>query len=667
MHAVRIDEILLRRGGSGLCRVIAPPVPAHQETALGRPFGFICVAVPRTPQIDSMVADAEAVIEHSYSHGTLRPGQTPENFFEETVGKVRQSIATSFSESRIKIDPSLITIALACVSGNEIFLTRHGAAEAYLLRRQPGQPTKSIDVLRGLSEDADGKLLSDLIVGNVSENDLLLVATASLFAISPIADITEATEGSEPAAVAARIRSIILSSPGSNAAVAGCLMRLSPVRAMFRAKENASVADMRTREEDVARTLSPSGLPAVGAFLDRLKPKANSNPARSAAGAKVPPRPLALPKIAPRGPSRPLIERFNTMPRAAKLGAIALIALAAVFLVSLKVIANGNAKKERDVQFAASVEAVRKQIALAESTLIYDEARARSVLEEAGEMHKNLPNRNAGEAGAKSDLEKELAAADKRLRHLYEVTPSTIETSEGSANFIVKTASGWLTNSGPNLISLDANGSPTNIATLPAAPAWSAVSDDGTMYLWLKNSTLVSVDTKSRSVPNALDYAGPENPRAGAVWSGRLYVLSSDGTQVWRLPATLTGYGRGTAYLGTALQGKGASSIAIDGSVYLPIAGDAVRKFERGTMSAFAAGGATANADPAAMALGKDAFYLLGNDNTIAAWDKNGKLLAQYLLPAGTGKITSFAVDETAKQIVFATEGGVVSRFDLAK
>lgn len=668
MHAVRIDEILLRRGSSGLVRVIAPPVPAHQETSLGRPFGLICINVPRTPQIDALVADVEAVIEHAYSHGTLRPGQTPESFFEETVGKVRQSIAASSSQSRIRIDPSLLTVSLACVFGPQIFITRHGQADAYLIRRENGKASKVLDVFRGIGDDPEGKLLSDLIVGNVGEDDLLLLATGSLFDISSMADIAEATEQCEPAAVAARIRSIILSSSG-NAAVAGCLMRLSPVRAMFRAKENASVAGMRTREEDVARTLSPSGIPGVGAFFDRLKSKTLPNRAaglsnRPVAKPAAPAR-TALPR--PKGPRRPLIERFNMMPKAAKRGAVVLLALAAIFIVSLQVIAGQNDKKERATQFAASVEAVKKQINLAESTLIYDEGRARSMLEEAKSMQKSLPGRNQSETAAKSQLDADLAAADRRLRHLYDVTPATIETAQGASNFVVKAGNGWLTNAGPDLIMLDANGSPTNIATLTDAPLWAAPADDGTIYLWLKNGTLVSVNTKAKSVPNALDYGGPENPRAGALWSGRLYVVSADGTQVSRLPATLTGFGRGSAYLANPLSGKGASAIAIDGSVYLAVAGDAIRRFERGAMASFALSGASANADPKALVLGKDTFYLLGADNTIATWDKTGKLIAQYVMPSDTGKITSFAVDEAAKQIVIATEGGVISRFELAK
>ena len=149
------------------------------------------------------------------------------------------------------------------------------------------------------------------------------------------------------------------------------------------------------------------------------------------------------------------------------------------------------------------------------------------------------------------------------------------------------------------------------------------------------------------------------------MWGGRLYVLTPDGTQIWKLPPTLTGFGRGSAWLTTSLT-TGASSIAIDGSVYAPVPSDAVRRFDKGTMSPFAASGATANADPVALKLGAADIYLLGADNSIAVWDKTGKLLAQYSIPANEGKITAFAVDETAKTIVFTTDKSVVSEFTLA-
>jgi hypothetical protein len=675
MHAIRIDEILLRRGNSGLVKVIAPPVPAHQESILGRPFGFLCINVPRTPQIDKLASEAETAIERAYANGNLHDEQTPEQFFEETVASVRKSIAAALSSARIKIDPSLMTIALACVFDSNIFLTRHGQAEAYLIRRQPGQPSKTLDIFRGYADDADdGRLMNDLVVGSVAENDLLLIATESLFDANPIADIVESIGDSEPAAVAARIRSIVIASPGT-VTVAGCLMRLSPVRPMFRAKDNPSVKNLRTREEEVARTLSPSGLPGVSALFDRLKsrpPKASS----SARSQTEQPKPQASPARAPTEkrpvplePKRTLIERFNALPTAARRGAIVLLALLAIFLVSLELISIDNARKSRGKEFDAAVQAVRKQIELSESTLIYDEARALSILEEARTAEKGLPSRNEAEKEAKTALESELAAADRRLQHLYDVDLKTIEALSAGASFIIKTADGYLTDSGADLIALDANGSAKNIATLPAAPIWAAQSadNDGTVYLWLANDTLVSVSTAGKSLPRALDYGGPEKPRAGAGWSGRLYALSSDGKQIWKLPATLTGFGRGTEYLSAPFTGAGATAIAIDGSIYAAISGDAIRSFSKGKIETFAASGATANAAPVALSLGKDGVYLLGGDNTIAVWDRNGKLLAQYSLPENGGKITAFAVDETAKQIIVANDKGVVSRFEMAK
>jgi len=65
--------------------------------------------------------------------------------------------------------------------------------------------------------------------------------------------------------------------------------------------------------------------------------------------------------------------------------------------------------------------------------------------------------------------------------------------------------------------------------------------------------------------------------------------------------------------------------------------------------------------------LGANDIYLLGADNSIAVWDKTGKLLAQYSTPGNEGKIAAFAVDETTGTIVFATNQGVVSEFTMVK
>ncbi len=650
MTIVRIDEILLRRSASGLVRVIAPVIPAHEESALGRPFGFVRVNVPRTPQIDSLVAGLEATVKRAYSRGTLRPGQTPEQFFEETVGKVREAVAGSLAEEHIKIDPSLMTVVLACAAGSNVFITKHGRAEAYLIRRVPGYPTKTIDVFRGLGPDGGGRLLPELIVGTITPDDLLLIATDSLFEAYPIADLVTATDRSEPAAVAARIRSIILSAPGTEA-VAGCLMRLAPVRAMFRAQDNPSVSALRSREEEVARTLSPSGIPGLGSFMERLKSK------------KQKPRKTSL----PRQKKAPFIERFNGLPKPAKLAAITLLALVAVFIVSLKIVSLANQRQERDGQFAAAVESVKKQIDMAESTLIYDEDRAKMILGEAAAAVAALPGRTKREKEERTALSARLTSAERALQHRYDIAIKTIETQNGPASFILRVGNGWLINSGNDLVLVGDNGSPANLATLPDTPLWAALGDDNIAYLWLKNNTLVSLAADPKALPRALDYSGPENPRSGAIWNSRLYALSSDGKQVWKLPSTISGFGRGAAWLYQPIAGSGAPSIAIDGAIYAPVPGDAVRKFEKGNMAAFAASGASANADPRSIVLGATSVYLLGGDNTVAAWDKTGKLLAQYALPGDIGKATAFAVDEPGKKIVIVTDKGIMGSFEMSK
>jgi hypothetical protein len=655
MHAVRIDEILLRRGGIGMARVIAPNIPAHQENALGRPFGFICVNIPRTPQLETIISETETVIENAYTHGTLRSGQTPEQFFEETIAKIRSTIADAIAKERIRIDPSLMIIALACVNGTDIFMTRHGGAFAYLIRRSNDRPTKTIDIFRGFDDDTDERLLNDLVVGAISENDVLLMATGSLFEILPIADIVESTNDSEAPAVAARIRSMILSSPGNNS-VAGCLARLAAVRPMFRAKENSSVTSLRSREEEVARTLSPSGLPTMGAWLEKIKSKPKSPANRL---------PNKTQKI--NGPKVSILEKFNRLPIAAKRAAIVGLALLAVFFVSLKIISINNARVMAKEKFNTAIANIKKQIDLAESTAIYDESRGRAILAAAETAKKELFSSDKNQAAALSGLESQINAANRKLQHLYNASIKTIETTGAPGSFALKTGSGWLTNSGSDLILLDANGSPTTIATLPAAPVWAAVSGDtdGAVYLWLKNGTLVTIAAAPKSLPRVLDYSGPANPRAGALWGGRLYILAEDGKEIWKLPPTLTGFGRGSTWLAVPLSAS-ANSISIDGSIYTAVLADAVRRFEKGKMSPFAAAGATANTDPVSLVLGSTNIYALGNDNSIAIWEKaTGKLLAQYAIPISEGKATAFAVDETAKTIIFTTDKGVISSFAL--
>lgn len=660
MHAIRIDEIMLQRGGVGLIRVFNPTQSAHEEAVLGRPFGFICFDMPRSPQIESIASDVEAVIEDAYSNGTLRPGQTPEMFFEEVTARVRETVAAKIKEQRIKIDASLLTILLGAVAGSDIFFTRHNHAEAYLVRRVEGSPAKTADIFRGLDETSSERLLNDLVVGAITPDDLVLVASGSLFEAFPIADIVEAVNQTEPAAVASRIRSLILAGT-ENRAVVGCLVRLSPVRAMFRAKENSSVSALRSNEEEVARTLSPSGIPAFGAFLDKFKAKEKPTADSRRTVNREPRR---------NEPKKSPIEHFNSLPHVSKLALAALVVVIAILAVSLKLIAANNRHIADDKAFAAQIEAVKKQITDAESTQIYDETKARLILNLAEASLQKLPNTNKAQNAAREELASAIANADRRLKHLYDVSPKILETVNGPIAFVLKLPNGYLANAGANLLLIGSNGSPTSIATLPDEPVWAAATGNtaGDVYIWLKNGTLISLGTIGKSIPKPLDYGGPANPRAGAVWNGNLYTLSSDGKQLWKLPPTLTGFGRGVSWLASPLAGNGASTIIIDGSVYIPVPGDAIRKFEHGKMTAFAASGASANAVPISIELGNAGnIYLLGSDNSLAVWDKTGKLLAQYNIPATSGKPSAFTVDETANTITVATDKNIIVNFTPSK
>jgi hypothetical protein len=551
------------------------------------------------------------------------------------------------------------------VAGEQVFMTGRGKSQAFLFRRRENKPAQVADIFRGM-DDADGaRLLSNLLSGAIGPNDVMLFGNDTLIETVPVADISEAAQNVEQAGFSAHLRQELLAARPSQSAI-GIIVRLVQHERVIEPVQNRSLKAMASREEEVARVLAPSGMPSFGSIVSRFikaMPHAAVLPNRHAQTAMRPAR--AKPTATNAVPTKKnLVGRFNALSRRNKVTLIVLLSLCAVFLVSLQIRSIQNKAHTRTAAYTTSVNNIKRLTDEAEGSLIYDENRSRTLLITARTALASLPQKTKAEKSTVASLTANITAQERRILHIVDVNAQRVGSLGAPGGVITARTQTVFVSAGTQIVKLEPTGSTTPVVNLTAKARW--LADDGTLLLaWLENNTLVSIDPTKETV-TTLNYAGPPSPRDGALWNGKLYVVEADGTQIDKLPATISGYGRGAAWLAAPLTGSGATAIVIDGTVYAAIKGDAIRGFEKGAPGSFAAASSDVVNDAHRLAVTDHYLFALGGkDGTIAVWDKNGKLRAQYVIHGIDGNLTAFTVNETLRTLVFVTDTGAVGQIAL--
>jgi hypothetical protein len=654
-YTPKVEEVIVSREQTAVrVRTYLPAISSDREAILGRVFGFIEINIPRTPQLDELLSAVDRELVQIYGQGSLRPGENAEAYFENALRRVEKRIGSVVAERRIKLDQSNINAVFGMIVGTDIHLSAHGRVCAYLIRRTAGKPAKVVDILSGLDgeTDRDERLLSTVIYGKMDANDAIIITNDTMAQAVPVADFVQNTREADPAALGSHLRSLAsLTRPAAPAV--GIIIRLSVSRLETKT-ENTSVDKMISTEEEVARVLEPSGIPALQNVFGKIRNK-NEQP-----GDPVPPR-SRLPK---RSSGNGSLEGLNRLPRRAKVSLLVAITLFGVFFLSAEIMSWRKGRDLAATAYAAQVKQVNDLADEAESSVIYDETRSNSLLADAEAKLAALPDKTKAQKDDHAALAARLAALSRRLNNIYDAKPAPVATVGGAPTTLNADGGDLYSASGNSLFRVR-DGKAQSIATFPAAPVWSAVNA-GTLFFMLGNGTLVSVDPKNQ-IPTAVTYGGPASPRSGGFWNGRLYVAAADGLQIFKLNPTALGYEGSTPWLKNQLSGKGVAAIALDGTIFAAVPGDAVRDFIKGVATPYNAAGASALTDPKALYAGASDLYLLGGDGTIAEWDNKGKLLAQFVIPADAGKATAFTVDEASKNVYFTTDKGNLMMFSIAK
>lgn len=189
-----------------------------------------------------------------------------------------------------------------------------------------------------------------------------------------------------------------------------------------------------------------------------------------------------------------------------------------------------------------------------------------------------------------------------------------------------------------------------------------ATQDDKNIYFVDTNGVSSVEKSKENSKILIKPSELPKNIGGLGIYFGNIYVLDKDGKQINKFVQTSGGFSKADYFTTISPDLSDATSIAIDGSIWILFKNGTIEKFTKGKSDEFALSGLTkAFSNPLRIATATDFsnIYVLDSGNSrIVVFDKNGSYKAQYNSDV-IRNAKDFEVLETDKKIYVLSQNKV--------
>ncbi len=359
---------------------------------------------------------------------------------------------------------------------------------------------------------------------------------------------------------------------------------------------------------------------------------------------------------------------FSTLPRLSKIFLI--IALIFIFLFAQSIFfLNKKYKNEIEIEaYNSAVNTIQNKKNEAEASLIYnDEENARKKLLEAQDLAENLSENSRKRKETKENLLKEIKILLAKLQHITDVEDPFLVADLSNQDPQVTAhglfaADGYLyTLNYQNNLIYKINLESKEI--LPVDPTISSsirielgVQKNKNSILFYHNANgLFEFDLENQT-GKTVDITFENNEQSVKdidLYNQRVYILDIKNSQIWRHSPTLSGYARGTPWLKENLDITSASSMAIDGEIYLIKSNGEILRLANGYKENFETKIDPPLSSPTQLWTSTDSNYLYilePQTKRLVVLDKNGKIKIQYR-SSQFDNLKNFVVLEKEKKI----------------
>jgi len=617
-----------------------------------------------------------------------------EKTFEQALHKLNQKISKEISQGTNLEWLKKSDILIGLIKEESVYFAQIGNIQVYLLRQN-----NLVNILSSLGSSDTTlnpiKVFSHIISGNLKKDDSLLFCTNNFFDYLSLEKVKKIIQQYSATEIIEHFQKL-LKEINKQISFAGIVIKhhfisKATIQEKTIKKEKLSLTSMKNlvrKEKTTEKILRPLTFPKIKPFYQNLIQKLK--------GKKIPPllnikykkqkfiySLIKLPTILYHF-FRTTVTRLKTilqpknlvsyfeekkkkvkkLPRLRRIVLIITIIFAFTFIASLFWIGQSQQKKESRKNIDQTIQEIEKKQSIAFSAVVYNEERARKNLEEVEELIKNLPQKLSRKQRKKiallskknqQELEKlrhinisenpeELAdfwLTDQELVNIQKIIylDSNIYTWNPKNNFIYKL------DISTKKISLESN-IPQNIGYLQQATKL----DENNLIFYQTDQGLAKFDTKEKilSPLEIVPKIFSKEINDLVFYQKKLYLLDSQKNQIYKFYKTDNGFGNGSTWLKEKIDLSKASSLAIDGSIYVSTIDGKILKFYLGKKQEFKTNIKPDLESPTKIITNLDwnNIYILDPPTKrLIVLDKNGRLKNQYVSNK-FDNLKDFAVDE---------------------
>lgn len=371
-----------------------------------------------------------------------------------------------------------------------------------------------------------------------------------------------------------------------------------------------------------------------------------------------------------------IYARFRRLPRSSQYLFIGALLLALLFIESIVSIANQRISTRERETFAGGAVTVEQALNESEASLIYgDEEKARRSLLEATTALSSLRPASREQTDAHANLQARLEGLRTQVFHVR-----VVETPEGILNLAqfleggsILSPGGLIGPSGEFILSFSTQGSTifiiqpqsraVTVATPDAPDALTLIrgtAGDNGLFYFVTTQGFARFNARERVYAPLAPTASPEDIADLGIFGSRLYTLNRTTGAIMRHDFTENGLNPPTAWLAAGTAVPGATTMAIDGSIYVADAGGTIRKYTRGVVQDFAVGALEpALRTPARLAVDNTYLYILDpTEKRIIILNKDGTLKEQITSPA-FDRLIGF-VPNASRKLIYVLNGTLI-------
>lgn len=545
------------------------------------------------------------LFKNYFFHDLSRPAG---DRFEDTLKEVNAAIRKKEEELGLKFMPN-IHVVMGAVSDNQLYLSQHGDAEAYLIRR------KYVSVLTDDLSDVKSheELFQNIASGALSTGDYVLFCSARLLRYITKPDLGRLLSPGVSLEVAL---------DAINDAVSIELMDRMSILGIQVGEEEVPVIEaaplgggqggrgdgMESMQEEEMNFFGKGAksLRSASALLgqslklrfgklmptlsrDKTPVEAEPSPhvTRAFEAPDMPIPDASAASVEPSSDLTALLHEWKTLKRDKIL--MILVAVVLVLLVGIYLVRLQGKKQHLVEELEGKLATVEINLNTARTTGSYDKESATALLDESEEIALDVLN-SGYLRGKASEYLKEIDVQRDRLDNVQRLENPTVYADFTTANPTMN-ALGILP-LGAALHVFEYNKlyelllsqiqAPKTIDANEVVVDGAYFEDRDSLVFLTKSNRVIEYKDGQFSFLDTEDGSWRSGSQI-AVYNNRIYLLDSAQGQIWRYPAGREGFGGGNGYLTQAgLDVKGARSLAIDGALYVLTAEGVIRKFVSG-------------------------------------------------------------------------------------